>query len=462
MIEDLLRTRDIEQFCSLFFSAGGQDSTRVPSLFKEACLHAGSYLYPDIYSPPMYFVPHSYMGLLAGWQTRPYLKEADRWRPVLQGLWYLAHELETRGTNSLKPLQKNVVLPQNVGAAITEDWAGGDFDSCYTLLAAAQDNPESNKLARKTLLSLAMRDHTNIGHKYLYLAKVFQITEDFGWTDPAFFRAPIHFLTVAPRDTDIFHAADTRLALTEKLLDDISTNQKMLEYAKVIELRQAIMRSQEDVLQQLVELLQQGYRLDSILDGLLLVASHQVYYAPFYADEPFWWVYPVHGFNFLGSVRYQLKSTTALHQQLLMLLTSGLYLRDIVQRTGNIVIDDSIEWFDLAHHESGGRTDKASWEQLEKAVESSDWKEATEQVKGLVIGQIDPAQVSENLVLLSCRNEKFLFTHVIKYCHYLVSALPDSSLRASQQHVMAFIRFLTLTLKERKVITMAEKKASGS
>ena len=66
-------------------------------------------------------------------------------------------------------------------------------------------------------------------------------------------------------------------------------------------------------------------------------------------------------------------------------------------------------------------------------------------------------QLAERLVLLSAKNETFLFTHLVKYLQYLLhnsQILPSPWLN---QHLRAFIKFLTLTVKNRGVAKVAEE-----
>jgi hypothetical protein len=448
MLKHLLSTKDIKEFCSLFFDMGRGESAALPALFRDACLYASSSLYQEQYPAPHHFVPHSYMGLITGWQLREYLKEIDWWRPLVQALWYLAHEVKGREIAVEEPVKEITLYPHDLTAAFSEAWDKGDFEAFYSLYVACQKQPKLGEMAAKTLLSIAIRDHTNIGHKYIYIVKAIQLSQYTHWEDSLIFYAPIHFLVIAPKDLRIFLIADAQLGPFKEKLCNFATNQKTIEYVKVIQLRDSIINGQEgDILKLLIDLLTQGYSVASIADGLLLIASHIIYYAP-YEDLRFWWLYPVHGFNFAQSVHYGLNFMEP-YDRVLAILITGLYLREIVRSSGKMEENGSIESFD--------GVSKASLEQLGEAVENTDVAAALDQVKGLIAKRTSFTRLAEKLVLLSVKNERFLFTHVVKYLYYILYTLKDSPSPWANQHLIGFIKFLTLTIKDREVVKVAEE-----
>lgn len=447
MLQDLLGAADIESFCSLFFRKGGADAARLPDLFKDACLLA-SRLYPEKYSPPMYFVPHSYMGLIAGWQLKDYLRQSDRWRPLIQCLWYFATEARKWELHP-QPLEATAVSSDNIEQALQDAWEQGDLPAFYSAFANCQGNAGLSERASRTLLSVALSDHTNIGHKFLYVMKVMQLAHSSRWNNPTIFYAPMHFLFTAPRDLDIFHAARNELERHQDTRNGFASNRKTLEYPMVHRLRDAIVTGNEGILPLLIDLLGQGYSVNSIADGLLLVAAQLVYYAP-WRDDEFWWVYPVHAFNFTGSVIYGLDFLPS-RDRVLALLINGLYLRDIVKATGNIVIDGSIESLRGAGAASRG--------QLEEAVDHKDVAVAISQIMGLASGKMAYRELAESLVVLTSRTERFLFTHAAKYLYIMLHCLRDTPPAWSGQHLAAFTRFLTLAAKEPQVVAIADRLA---
>lgn len=402
-------------------------------------------MYAEKYSTLQQFVPHSYMGLIASWQVKEYLKPSDRWRVMLQAFWYLGSELRSWEVPARRQVTEIEVSAKGLDSAFSEAVANGDVTSFYSAFAARYRDTRTSRAASRALLSAAIRDNTNVGHKYIYIAKTLQLGQDTGWENPLLFYAPIHFLVVAPRDTSLSLTAQAQLEPLVHNLGSLANGQKTIDYDTVIHLRDAIFRGREDTLTVLADLLQQGYSPQDVMEALLLVASHFVYYAP-HQDSRFWWVYPVHGFNFTQSVSYGLKFMEA-PASLLAVLVNGLYLGEIARLTGKMDLDGSIRLSD--------GTAEASLERLEESVESSNATEAIAQVRGLMARRVDFGTLAEKLVLLSARNEKFPFTHVVKYLYLLLSSLSASS-PWSEEHVVAFVRFLSLASKERQVARVAD------
>lgn len=157
MLERILRARDAEEFCSSFFSVVGVGEARLRAVFWEGCRHA-SEVYPDIYAAPYYFVPHAYMGLVAAWQVKDYLKETNRWRPLLQTLWYLATETREWCAHAVGAAEGTMVRGGEVESCLAEALVGGDFDVLFSLYADCQHNPALARSATRVVLSAVLKD----------------------------------------------------------------------------------------------------------------------------------------------------------------------------------------------------------------------------------------------------------------------------------------------------------------
>ncbi len=421
----LLERCDLDEFVKIVCEARICD---IPTeiIIKEAVAQLAPVIYRDAYPAQ---VPHSLMMLMSAFQAGKYLKRNQASAVAIQALWYAGQEDRSRPY----PLPSLSQGKEKVDLAKLEDaFKSRDFEKIMNLVCVSLADKKDFLIVRDRLMSLALKDIANLGHKLIYLMKTVEYLEVARGVDYERVLFPaVHYLVCGPRDEEYFHLLDTKLKRLDIDPTEFLANQGILSDDESRRLERVIIyQFPALVIENFVYALKQGIAIDELFQVILAAASQSILGA--YRES---WIFPIHAYNFTHEAWECFKRTSHALDKIHLLFMAALLTNKMA--TESINPHKLLKWEAVYLSAT-----EISVHGLASAIENSEPDSAAALVKSLIIEK-PLAEIAEALFLSAAKNDGGIcFGHDIKFCCHAIADYTRSRIPAREKFLIALSYFL--------------------
>jgi len=274
------------------------------------------------------YLNHGMLGIMAAAQAENFIFPYRKNLAIIQSLWNASLEEKSapyvfsqtsNGTGKVK-------LKEFRGALETMD------DELLHYALARSVGAEDYTVFRDELLSWAMRDVYDIGHKLIYLVKTIEFIELTQSNEAARLLFPaVHYLRKAPEDREYALILEEKLAQLELPREEYLSNKDDLSREEADRLERVIVFHYPAlIIENLVYELNDGISIGSLFEVILRAASQAILSA-----HPKHWVYAIHGYNFAHAARQAFQRTQRIEDRLFLPFIAALMVNKMAASSLN-------------------------------------------------------------------------------------------------------------------------------